>query len=30
MPAVWEEFSARELGAVLAVSRWDADAMLTC
>jgi hypothetical protein len=28
MPAVWDEFTARELGAVLAVARWDADAML--
>ena len=28
MPAAWEEFTARELGAVLAVSRWNADAML--
>ena len=28
MPAAWDEFTARELGAVLAVSRWDADAML--
>ena len=28
MPAAWEEFTARELGTVLAASRWDADAML--
>jgi len=28
MPAVRDEFTARELGAVLAVARWDADAML--
>ena len=28
MPAAWEEFTARELGSVLAASRWDADAML--
>jgi hypothetical protein len=28
MPAVWDEFTARELSTVLAVSRWDADAML--
>jgi hypothetical protein len=28
MPAAWDEFTARELGAVLAQSRWDADAML--
>ena len=28
MPGVWDEFTASELAAVLAVSRWDADAML--
>ena len=28
MPEVWDEFTASELTAVLAVSRWDADAML--
>ena len=28
MPGVWDEFTASELMAVLAVSRWDADAML--
>ena len=29
MPAACDEFTASELTAVLAVSRWDADAMLT-
>ena len=28
MPGAWDEFTASELCAVLAVSRWDADAML--
>ena len=28
MPAAWDEFTASELGTVLAASRWDADAML--
>ena len=28
MPEAWDEFTASELTAVLAVSRWDADAML--
>ena len=28
MPAAWEEFTERELGTVLAASRWDVDRML--
>ncbi len=28
MPAAWEEFTERELGTVLAASRWDADHIL--
>ena len=28
MPPVWDEFTANELGTVLAASRWDADRML--